>query len=40
MSENIGKIGWIDLTDGDAVAGGTFCVIEDPSGATSALYQP
>ena len=22
------------------LAGGTFCVIEDPSGATSALYQP
>lgn len=22
------------------LAGGTFCVIEDPNGATSALYQP
>ncbi len=23
-----------------ALAGGSFCVIEDPSGATAALYQP
>jgi predicted enzyme related to lactoylglutathione lyase len=23
-----------------SLAGGTFCVIKDPAGATSALYQP
>jgi hypothetical protein len=38
MSDNIGKIGWIDMTVDNA--GGRFCVIEDPNGATAALYQP
>jgi len=60
MSDNIGKIGWIDMTVADVdvsaatcldnggkviveprgLAGGRFCVIEDPNGATAALYQP
>jgi predicted enzyme related to lactoylglutathione lyase len=70
MTDEIGKIGWIDMTvaDGTGVrdfyaaveasaaactanggrivveprglAGGRFCVIEDPGGATAALYQP
>jgi predicted enzyme related to lactoylglutathione lyase len=87
MSENTGKIGWIDMIVEDAIAGvchargsnadlpggwliyitvadvtvsaaacvanggelvveprglagGTFCVIKDPGGATTALYQP
>jgi hypothetical protein len=37
MSDNIGKIGWIDMTVDNAsgLAGGRFCVIEDPNGATS-----
>ena len=55
MSEQTGKIGWIDITVDDAtacadkggkvivaprgLAGVRFCVIEDPSGATAALYQ-
>jgi len=34
--ENGGKI----LVPPRGLAGGTFCVIEDPSGATAALYQP
>jgi hypothetical protein len=35
MSVNIGKIGWIDMTVDNAsgLAGGRFCVIEDPNGA-------
>jgi predicted enzyme related to lactoylglutathione lyase len=74
MNEDTGKIGWIDMTVGNAeelrdfyeavvanvaesaaacaanggkvlieprgLAGGRFCVIEDPGGATAALYQP
>jgi predicted enzyme related to lactoylglutathione lyase len=28
------------LVEPSGLAGGLFCVIEDPSGATSALYQP
>jgi len=28
------------LVEPRGLAGGSFCVIEDPSGATSALYQP
>jgi predicted enzyme related to lactoylglutathione lyase len=45
MSENIGKIGWIDkggkvVVEPRGLAGGRFCVIEDPNGATAALYQP
>ena len=34
--ENGGKI----LVEPRGLAGGRFCVIEDPSGATAALYQP
>ncbi len=33
-----GRIGWIDITTDDA--GACFYVIEDPSGATAALFQP
>ena len=33
---NGGKV----LIEPRALAGGRFCVIEDPSGATAALYQP
>lgn len=55
MTDDIGKIGWIDMTVANAsevrdfyatvveprgLAGGRFCVIEDPGGATAALYQP
>ena len=51
MSENnqVGEIGWMDTrVDNDgritvgprALADGRFCVIEDPGGATAALYQP
>jgi predicted enzyme related to lactoylglutathione lyase len=45
MSENIGKIGWIAkggkvIGEPRRLAGGRFCVIEDPNGATAALYQP
>ena len=50
-SNMVGKVGWIDITVDDAsggclvlaprgLAGGHFCIIEDPSGATAALYQP
>ena len=50
-SNMVGKVGWIDITVVDAsdgrlvlapreLAGGRFCIIEDPSGATTALYQP
>ena len=35
-SANGGKI----LVEPRGLAGGRFCVIEDPSGATAALYQP
>ena len=38
MSEQTGKIGWVDITVDDA--DGRFCVIEDPCGATAAPYQP
>jgi len=34
--DNGGKI----LVEPRGLAGGQFCVIEDPSGATAALYQP
>ena len=37
MPENIGKIGWIDMTVDDATGLRDFY---DPNGATSALYQP
>ena len=42
MSDNMGKVGWIDMTvvEPRGLAGGQFCVIKDPSGATAALYQP
>ena len=51
MSDNnqVGKIGWIDtcvdnggriIVGPRALADGRFCVIEDPGGATAALYQP
>ena len=33
---NGGKV----LVEPRGLAGGQFCVIEDPSGATAALYQP
>ena len=50
-SNMVGKVGWIGITVDDAsggclvlaprgLAGGRFCIIEDPSGATAALYQP
>ncbi len=34
--ENGGKI----IVEPRGLAGGRFCIIEDPSGATAALYQP
>lgn len=34
--ENGGKV----VVEPRALSGGQFCVIEDPSGATAALYQP
>ena len=50
-SNMVGKVGRIDITMDDVdggrivlaprgLAGGRFCIIEDPSGATAALYQP
>jgi hypothetical protein len=41
MSDNIRKIGWLDMTVDNAsgVAGGKSCVIEDPNGASAALYR-
>jgi hypothetical protein len=41
MTDDVGKIGWIDMTfEPSGLAGGRFCVIEDPGGSTAALYQP
>jgi predicted enzyme related to lactoylglutathione lyase len=46
MADNIGKIGWIDMTVDDASGLRDFyqkvvgCNVEDPGGATAALYQP
>jgi hypothetical protein len=52
MSENTGKIGWIDMTVEDAIAGvchargsnadlaGGWLIYVTVVGATSALYQP
>lgn len=46
MADNIGKIGWIDMTVDDASGLRDFYQkvvgwkVEDPSGATAALYQP
>ena len=42
MSENIGKIGWIDkggkvIVEPRGLAGGQFCVIEDPNGSTASM---
>jgi hypothetical protein len=38
MSEQTGKIGWVEITVDDA--DGRFSVIEDPSAATAALCRP
>ncbi len=46
MADNIGKIGWIDMTVDDATGLRDFYQkvigwnVEDPNGATAALYQP
>jgi predicted enzyme related to lactoylglutathione lyase len=46
MSDNIGKIGWIDMTVDDANSLRDFYKdvvgwkVEDTNGAVSALYQP
>ena len=46
MADNIGKIGWIDMTVDDTFGLRDFCQkvvgwnVDDPNGATAALYQP